>query len=214
MATTAKWSVLTMLVAATGCGVSPGDYIVYRVNVGASTFSDACFGDDGPPDDIADDSNSYRDPQTWVVYFAAGDEIVLDAAGAALRGEETGDGFEFVADQIDVSYVGIDQQEARVNEQTTITVTMNTDGDAVAGDIVAVTKFECDFLTAAPSPGLCSEVPDCTQTNMFSGVKLDDVRLEEGVDRPNDEIGGGVPPDPGPGPGPGPDPQPDPDPPS
>lgn len=193
---------LGMLVGTTGCGISPGDYIVYRVNVGASELSDACFGDDGPPEDIADDSDSFRDPQTWVIYFAAGDEIMLDAAGIALRGGDADGGYQFVADQIDVSYVGIDQQEARINEQTTITVNMQTDGDAVAGDIVAVTKIECDFLTAAPSPGLCSEVEDCTQTNVFSGVKLEDVRLEEGVDRPNEEIGGGgLPPDPGPDPG-------------
>lgn len=205
--TTMRWSsMVAMLGVATGCGVSPGDYIVYRVNVGESELSDACFGDDGPPDDIADDDDSFRDPQTWVIYYAAGDEIMLDAAGVALRGGEADGGFQFIADQIDVSYVGIDQQEARINEQTTITITMNTDGDAVAGDIVAVSTVQCDFLTAAPSPGLCSEVEDCTQTNVFSGVKLEDVRLEEGVDRPNEEIGGGVPPGPGPGPGPDPDP--------
>jgi len=183
-----------LITAATGCGVSPGDYLVFRINLGEAAVSDSCYGDDGPPEDVADDSDSFRQPQTWVIYYGAGDELVLDASGFSLQGEETGDGFEFVADQIDVTYAGVDQQEARVNEQTTTTVTMNTDGDAVEGNIVALMKVTCDFLTAAPTPGVCSEVPDCTQTSPFSGVKLEDVQLEEGVDRPNDEIGGGPPP--------------------
>jgi hypothetical protein len=198
------------LVAATGCGISPGDYIVYRVNVGEQSESSGCYyPEEEPSPDLADDSDSFRASQTWVVYYAAGDEIMLDAVGTALRGEETGDGFEFVADQIDVTYAGIDQQEARIAAQTRITITMNTDGDAVDGEIVSLTKTSCDFLTAAPSPGICEDIPDCTRTSPFSGVKLEDVRLEEGVDRPNDEIGGGVPPSPGPGqPEPQPDPQP------
>jgi hypothetical protein len=196
------------LVLSTGCGgVSPGDYIVYRVNVGVETLNDACyFPAEMPPEDVAQDSSSFRSSQTWVIYFAAGDETVLDAAGVALRGDKGGDGFEFSADQIDVSYVGIDQQEAKITAQTTIFVAMNTDGDAVDGTITSTTKTSCDFLTAAPSTGLCEQVPDCVGTRPFSGVKLDGVNLKEVVDRPNDEIGGG---------GTNPPPEPDPnDPPS
>ncbi len=187
------------LLLSTGCGgVSPGDYIVYRVNVGTESLTEACyFPDETPPEDVAQDSNSFRNSQTWVIYFAAGDETVLDAAGVAMRGDKGGDGFEFSADQIDVSYVGIDQQEAKITAQTTIFVAMNTDGDAVDGTITSTTKTSCDFLTAAPSTGLCEQVPDCVGTRPFAGVKLDDVNLKEVVDRPNDEIGsGGTPPPP------------------
>ncbi|MEZ4441468.1 MAG: hypothetical protein R3B72_20385 [Polyangiaceae bacterium] len=189
---------LLALVFAAGCGLSPGDYEVYRVNVGEQTVAAECyFPDDEPPQEIAEDENSYRDSQTWVLYVAADDRMVLDAEGLALSGDTSDEGYTFVADQIDVDYLGMNQQEARRAVQTTTTIAMQTDGDAVAGEVVVTQSYACDFLTATPTPGLCEETPTCTRTRPFSGVRLEDVRLDDGVDRPNDEIGSGTPaPDP------------------
>lgn len=177
------WIVLALAALTVACEPSEGDYIVFRVNVSSFESGAACFGEDGtPPPNEALDENTLRTGQTWVLYVGLSDRLILDAAGQALRGDSSDDGYAFVADDIDVTYVGVDQREVKVTEQITTTVDMLTDGSAVSGSITAVETTSCDFLVANPSSGLCGLVPTCTRTASFAGVELDDVELTESVD--------------------------------
>jgi hypothetical protein len=177
----------------TGCGIQDGDYVVYRVGLSSTKQSTSCyFPETEAPINTVEDSNSYGTPQTWVIYFAS-DDMVLDAAGVALRGDDSDDGYLFTSNIIDVTYVGIDQQEAKITENTVLEIDMLTDGDAVSGEFRETVNYDCHFLTATPSAGVCESIPDCKRTRTFSGVELDDVELTEGVDRPN-VINGPVPP--------------------
>ena len=170
----------------TACEIEEGEVVVYRVSVSSEKVALECFfPSEERPADIASDSDSFRTSQTWVLYKGTADDLVLDANGFALTGGDGEDGFEFVGHDIDVTYVGMDQQEAKITEVDTTTINMITDGDAINGDIVSNLETRCDFLVANPSPGLCSEIPDCKRTRTFSGVRLDDVELTDGVDRPN-----------------------------
>jgi hypothetical protein len=99
-----------------------------------------------------------------------------------LRGEDSDDGFLFTSHSIDVSYVGVEQQEAKITEDTVREVDMVVDGSAIAGELRETRKIDCTFLTATPSAGVCEAIPDCVQTRTFSGVELDDVELTSGVD--------------------------------
>lgn len=170
----------------TGCGIGEGDFIVYRVAVEALTETDSCyFPDEEKPPNVAEDADTHLVPQTWVIYYAQGDRLLLDLNGASLEGEETDDGFAFVAHAVDVDYVGIDKQEAKVTVVSRASVDMQVDGAAIAGDLVQLVSTRCDFLIATPSPGLCEATPDCERRAAFSGVRLDDVDVKSIVDEPN-----------------------------
>lgn len=173
-------------VALMGCGVGPGDYRVYRVGLEATQVSPLCyFPEEEPPPELAQDVQTSLAPTTMVIYFAAGDRVLLDFDGLSFEGDSGGDGFEFEASTVDVSYVGEDRLEARVAVVTTTSIDMEVDGDAVAGDIVSTDRFLCDFLTATPSPGLCEATPDCERRTRFSGVELHDVELTSGINEDN-----------------------------
>jgi hypothetical protein len=187
LASRARMALLGLFCAGTvGCGIGEGDYLVFRVGIERFTTAAACyFPNDEPPPNVIDDSDSHRVANTWVVYFAAGERVLLDMFSASLEGEETSEGFSFAGHTIDVSYLGADKQEAKLTRHTTVTVEMEVDGAAVQGTIVDRTALRCDFLTATPSDGLCEAVPDCEHRAAFAGVRLDDVTLRSGVDAPN-----------------------------
>jgi hypothetical protein len=174
-----------------GCGVAEGDYRVYRVSVERTIVADACYVESMSPEVIRaqqeeqQSSASLLTPVTYVIYYGAGDHLVLDAAGVSIRGEETSDGFEFVADTIDVEYAGVDQSEAKITVTTHTTVTMEVDGSAVKGERLDAVTTTCDFLTATPSGGLCDQVTDCTRRTPFFGVELEDVDVSTVINRPN-----------------------------
>lgn len=178
-----RWMGMACAALLVACGPEPGDYLVYRVSVSAFTSSASCYPDEMVPPDEADDRDSLRTGETWVLYVGSGDKLVLDAGGQALRGDESDDGYLFRGDQIDVTYVGEEQREAKITEQTTTLLNMITDGSAVRGDIDQTSVLDCTFLTAAPSPGVCNMRPSCSRSATFAGVELDDVELTEGVDR-------------------------------
>jgi len=171
----------------TACtGVGPGDYRVFRVGIGAVEVSPECFfPDEEVPEDIASDNNTFFAPETMVMFYGAGDRMLLDAQGVSYEGESGGDGFVFTAYDIDVDYVGIDNNEAQVTITTEAVVNMKVSGDAVSGDFTATDVYRCEFLTATPSPGLCQDTPACIRRALFSGVEIDDVDIVSGVDDPN-----------------------------
>lgn len=169
-----------------GCGVGEGDYVVFRVAVAEVQISPACFPEDDPePLEDQLSSSTYLTPLTWVIYYGAGDKVLLDAAGISIGGEETADGFTFVGHDVDVTYGGIDNLEAKITVTTATTVTIEESGTAIQGEAVDVVTTTCDFLTATPSSGLCSAISNCERRTKFSGVELEDVRVGTVTDRSN-----------------------------
>ncbi len=169
-----------------GCTVGEGDYVLFRVAIGEIEISSGCFTEDDPqPLEDQLSSSSYLTPLTWVVYYGAGDQVILDAAGTSVGGEETSDGFTFVGYDVDVSYDGIDNLEAKVTVTTQTTVTIEQSGTAIQGTIVEVETTTCNFLTATPSPGLCEATSNCERRASFAGVELDDVDVDTTINRAN-----------------------------
>ncbi len=184
-----RWLVALLAVGApsmAGCTVDEGDFIVFRVGVEEQVIADACFTEEEPrpPEDVLS-SSSYLTPLTWVIYYGAGDKVVLDAAGISIGGEETSGGFEFTGHTVDVSFDGIDNLEAKVTVTTVTTVNMDQSGSAVAGEILDVVTTTCDFLTATPSSGLCTAISNCERRTKFAGVQLDDVDIDTTINQPN-----------------------------
>jgi len=169
-----------------GCGIEAGDYVVYRVSVSAPSLSAGCYyPDEDPPPNEAEDSDSYGQSQTWVVYRGTDDRLVLDAAGVAHGGSDSDEGYRFESNDIDVTYVGIDQQEAKVTLVTEVVIDLLVDDAAISGQHVTRASTKCDFLTATPSPGLCEDIPDCVRSRTVAGVVLEEVELTSDVDPPN-----------------------------
>lgn len=169
-----------------GCGVGEGDYVVFRVAVESTVIADACFTEDDPrPIEDQLSSSSYLTPVTWVIYYGAGDKVVLDAAGVSIGGEETSDGFDFKAHTVDVSYDGINNLEAKVTVTTETTLNVAQSGSAIAGEVLDVITTTCDFLTATPSSGLCTAISNCEQRTKFAGVELDGVNIDTTINQPN-----------------------------
>lgn len=188
MSAAKRWAPALALLAPLvgGCGVGEGDYVVFRVAVSEVQISPACFTEDDPePLEDQLSSSSYLTPLTWVIYYGAGDQVLLDAAGVSVGGEETADGFTFVGHDVDVTYAGIDNLEAKVTVTTATTVTIEESGSAIQGEAVDVVTTTCDFLTATPSSGLCSAISNCERRAKFAGVELDDVRIGTATDRSN-----------------------------
>lgn len=180
------WLGLAFALLLPACTVGEGDYVVFRVAVEERVTADACFTEDDPrplEDELS--SSSYLTPLTWVIYYGAGDKVVLDASGTSLGGEETSDGFDFTAHTVNVSYDGIDNREAKVTVTTKTTVNIAQSGSAMSGEVLDVITTTCDFLTATPSSGLCMAISNCERRAKFSGVELDDVRVDTTINRPN-----------------------------
>ena len=181
-----RCSVLALAMLSTGCFVDAGDYVVFRVAVEETVISDGCFTEDNPrPVEDELSSNTFLTAGTWVIYYGAGDQVVLDTGMVSIGGEEDFGEYTFVGHSVDVDYRGIDNLEAKVTTTTETTIAIDQSGSAIQGDVVNVVAVTCDFLTATPSGGLCAATSDCETRAKFSGVELDDVALDSGVDRPN-----------------------------
>lgn len=180
------WGALTaaaLLLSA--CGYAPGDYIVYRLGLTQERLSDGCYPLGGPPPGVDESSSTHHTPATWVLYFATDDRVVLDIESNTLDGTETDDGYEFDGYTVDTSYIGTDQQEAKVTVVQRDSVVMTVDGTVIEGQLTHHTHTECLPLDSSASPGICNDVDDCVRTRDFTGVQLVDVDLESGVDKPN-----------------------------
>ena len=169
-----------------GCYVGEGDYVVFRVAVEEIQIADGCYDEDNPrPLEEELSNDSFLSPLTWVVYYGAGDKVILDDGSNSIGGEENTDGFLFTGHDIDVSYAGIDNLEAKVTVTTTTTVDVQQSGSAIQGEVLSVISITCDFLTATPSSGLCEAISNCEQRAKFAGVELDDVDIDTTINRPN-----------------------------
>lgn len=169
--------------AVVGCGPKDGDAWVYRVAVGAMTEDAGCYYPDTvPPPDVKDDRDTLFSSQTWVLFVTADDKMLDIGSMALVEKEDESWVFETIA--TDVEFVGVDQSEAVLTLTTHNTVDLERSGKAVQGTVSERVITRCNFLTATPSGDVCpASPPDCVRSAAFSGVRLNDVQLTEGVDK-------------------------------
>ena len=177
---------LTLIGAsAVACGLSPGDYVVYRIAGSSVSRSLGCYYPATEvPANAVDDIDTVLDSVTLAIHIGSDGNAYLSGGGVAFQGEESDDGYTFNSEIINVEYVG-PEDDARIAATTTTTVDLIVSGDAVEGTVTTVTTVTCDYVTATPSDTtLCPApaVPTCNEVSTFVGVEIDDVELTTGVD--------------------------------
>jgi len=162
-----------------GCGgISPGDYVIYRVSqAGDTDQSSGCFyPDTAPTPGVASDSNTIRGSSTWIIYAAIDDKLYLDSGTFTLEGAVTDTGYSFSGKTVDVSFDNdTDGTGAKRTDSVTTTITVTTDGDAISGTGVKKTSHACSGSTCG------DKIPSCSETTSFVGTKVEDVELKHDI---------------------------------
>ncbi|MCC6558255.1 MAG: hypothetical protein IT372_35375 [Polyangiaceae bacterium] len=155
--------------ASAGCGIGPGDYIMYSVAVAAPKPGKDC----DVSDNVKSDSSTFRDSQTFILYAGPEDKYYLDVGQVTLEGAEDGDGFKFSGKSVDIEFLGGATND-KVEDTQTTTITMTIDGAAVDGTISSkhAIKYTC------ANPAQCPESASCTQSASYVGAEIEDVDLE------------------------------------
>lgn len=168
-------AVLPLLAA---CGPAP--YTVYQIAATSGDQTAGCFGTDEVPDDVADDSTTFRTGDTFVIFSAPEDEYWLQlSTGGAMPGTRDGKTYKFAAKSVDKQFGGYDygyddtgrgggggssDLELTTTVESEIKVTL--DGRNISGSSETAVTFECDGRN-------CPDTTTCTTTNEFVGVLVD-----------------------------------------
>ena len=165
---------LGMLAATSGCGIAPGDYLIYRVAFADVALTPDCFGGTVPADE-AEDSSTLRDSGTFVLYVGANDKFYLDTGSETLEGAESGDGYGFAGQFKDVTINGVAPDDVTITIAGARSVDFTLDGELIDGTMVNSDSSNCK----GPM-GQCPDPPanSCTQTRSFVGTEVNDVRIE------------------------------------
>lgn len=143
-----------------GCGLSGGDYMVYRI-----ANSDAETSGCGPND--GGDSSTLRNGTTIMVYFVeteAGLVPYLDIGTVVIEGEESEEGYYFEGKTVDKE----DQGNATTTTTTTYKIDLALNGDTVTLDTTITLTVKCS--------GECQgfDSTTCKITSDSVGVLLDE----------------------------------------
>ncbi len=158
----------------TACGgLSPGDYIVYRIALQPAEQSADCFAGGQVPVNEQDDSSSLFTGATYVLYMGADEVPYLDTGSEVLSGSGEDDAYRFSGDRVDVNFPTDEQRETMT---LSIDIELNVDGEVVDGKRVDTQSFECSG-PACPDPPNQS----CTTTRPFTGGEVSDVDLKHEV---------------------------------
>jgi hypothetical protein len=158
----------------TACGgLSPGDYIVYRIALQPAEQSADCFAAGAVPVNEQDDSSSLFTAATYVLYMGADEVPYLDTGSEVLGGSGDGDAYSFSGESVDVNFPMPEQRETT---SLSIEIDLEVDGEVVDGVRVDAQSFEC-------SGPACPDPPDqsCTTTRPFTGGEVADVDLKHEV---------------------------------
>lgn len=164
------------LAAVSGCGgIGPGDYVIYRVAFSDPEPTTGCFANGQIPPDTKDDSTTFRDTGTLILYAGKEDVVYLDTGKGTLEGKKSDNGYSFSGKSVDVSYSG-PNDDTKLTETTTVKIDLTIDGKTVSGKIDSSTSVRC---TGNNCP---MDLPsDCTQKSDFVGTEVDDVELKHDV---------------------------------
>ncbi|HRI66887.1 MAG TPA: hypothetical protein PK156_21720 [Polyangium sp.] len=156
-----------------GCGISPGDYFIYRVSPGTTEEEDTCFYPDmGPPADKADDLTTIRKSETWIIYASVDNAFYLDNSQSTLEGVATDTGYQFRGKKVDIQFELPDGMGTKRTTTDTYTVDVTVDGDAISGKSTGKTTYGCNGPSCGTEP-----IPTCTRTTEFVGTHVDEIQL-------------------------------------
>lgn len=165
-------AILAGALGVVGCGISPGDYVIYRVSPGVTDETSGCYyPETDPPPNQASDSTSIRESGTWIIYASINDAFYMDSGTKTLEGVATDNGYQFTGKTVDVQY---DQADGTGSKRTTTdsyTVDIIVDGDAISGTSTWKTTYGCAGTTCG------DKVPSCTRTTDFVGTHVDEIQL-------------------------------------
>jgi hypothetical protein len=164
----------------TGCsGLSPGDYVVYRLSVGALSYTAGCFEDGEIPVDLKSDVSDVGVPATVVLQAGPDETFYLDMGSATYAGTATGKGFRFIGESVDVTLEtgGPMMMDAKKEEvRTTTTIEFEVDGASVQGAVAEQIEYRC-------TGDACPEIRErtCKRNRSFVGNEVEDVELEHTI---------------------------------
>lgn len=156
-----------------GCGISPGDYVIYRVSMGTTDQTAGCYhpGTDAPPDQ-ASDSTTIRDSSTWIIYASINDAFYLDSGTNTLEGVATDTGYQFTGKDVDVQFDLPDGTGSKRTTTDAYTVDVIVDGEAISGTSVWKTTYGCAGTTCP-----AERIPSCQRTTDFVGTHVEEIQL-------------------------------------
>lgn len=156
----------------TGCGISPGDYVIYRVSPGVTEETSGCFfPETDPPPDQASDSTTVRESGTWIIYASINDAFYLDSGKNTLEGVATDTGYQFTGKEVDIQYDMPDGTGSKRTTTDAYTIDIIVDGDAISGKSVWKTTYGCAGMTCG------DKIPSCSRTTEFVGTHVDEIQL-------------------------------------
>jgi hypothetical protein len=154
---------LCAAIPAIGCGgIGPGDYVIYRIALSEPSLSGDCSSD-------SEDSSTFRDSQTFILYAGPNEKFYLDAGQGTLEGSATDEGFKFSGKSVDVD----DVPDQKQTTTTDVSVTVTVDGAAVSGTVTTKQTVTCTGTNCGGAGNF-----SCTQTSKFVGSEIHDVALE------------------------------------
>ena len=156
-----------------GCGISPGDYVIYRVTPGETALTSGCHHPEteAAPND-ASDSTTVRGASTWIIYASINDAFYLDSGTNTLEGVETDTGYQFTGREVDVQYDLPDGTGSKRTTTDAYTVDVIVEGEAISGSSVWKTTYGCAGTTCG------DKIPTCTRTTDFVGTHVEEIELK------------------------------------
>ena len=156
-----------------GCGISPGDYFIYRVSPGTTEKSSTCFHPEtAPPPNEAADSTSIRKSETWIIYASVDSAFYLDNGENTLEGVIANSGYQFSGREIDIQFENSDGTGTKRTTTNSYTVDITVDGDAISGTHIWKTTYACVGPLCEPE-----KVPSCTRETEFVGTHIDEIQV-------------------------------------
>ena len=156
-------------------GLSPGDYLVYRVAFQQPQMSADCFAAGAVPVNEQDDSSSVFTAGTFILYMGADEVPYLDLGTITLAGEGSSDEFTFKGSSVDVNFSG-DMNQTRQETRISTTIDLTIDGETISGTVKQSTRTDCSGPECPDPPST-----NCTTTTPFVGGEVEDVDLKHEV---------------------------------
>ncbi len=172
--------ILILGLSSSACsGLSPGDYVVYRLSVSTLSYTAGCFEDGEIPIDLKSDVSDVGVPATVVLHAGPDETFYLDMGSVTYKGTATGKGFRFTGESVDVNLEtgGPMMMDAKKEEvRTTTTIEFEVDGASVQGTIAEQIEYRC-------TGDACPEISQrtCKRNGSFVGSEVEDVELEHTI---------------------------------
>jgi hypothetical protein len=163
----------------TSCGgLSPGDYVVYRLSIESMSVTAGCFVDGEIPLNDKDDSSDIGVPATIVLYAGADDTYYLDMGSVTYSGTETKKGYSFSGDSVDVNVESGGMMMGTKREEfiTATRIEFGVDGASVTGTMTEKIDYRC---TGDACPDVRQRT--CNKQANFIGSEVEDVELEHTI---------------------------------